>query len=117
MTRRKTARSKARAQTLAAKQARWSRRIGQWRDSGLSQRIFCKREGLALSTFQWWRQRLAGVAGAAQPPTFLPIEPTPPAAATGAAGVVHVELADGVRVRLEGEAAWHAIAALVRRLA
>ena len=109
--------SKRRAQTLAAKQARWSRRVRRWRDSGLSQRIFCEREGLALSTFQWWRQRLAGGARAGQAPTFLPIEPTAPAAAMGPGAVVQVELADGVRVRLEGEAALHALAVLVRRLA
>jgi hypothetical protein len=115
MIRTKTAGRRARSQTLPAKQARWERRIRQWRDSGLSQRIFCQRKGLALSTFQWWRQRLAGAARAAQPPAFLPIEPKP--AAAGPAGVVHVELADGVRVRLEGEAALHAVAALVRRLA
>jgi hypothetical protein len=44
---------------LEAKQAYWDKRIAQWRDSGLSQRLFCESQGLALSTFQWWRKRLA----------------------------------------------------------
>src|SRR5512134_1456333 len=91
------------SEELEAKQAYWDKRIAQWRDSGLSQRVFCETQGLALSTFQWWRKRLA--AGGGAQPSFLPIEFKVAAAAAGAAAVVHVELKSGTRLRLEGEAA------------
>lgn len=98
---------------LEAKQAYWDKRIAQWRDSGLSQQVFCQTQGLALSTFQWWRKRLA--ESPSGQPRFLPIELK--AAASGcAAAVVQVELKSGTRVRLEGEAALRAVAALVRRV-
>ena len=32
--------------------------ISMWRESGLSQGAFCKREGISRSTFQHWRKRL-----------------------------------------------------------
>ena len=98
---------------LEAKQAYWDKRMAQWRDSGLSQRVFCETQGLALSTFQWWRKRLA--ESPSGQPRFLPIELK--AAAPGAAvAVVHVELKSGTRLRLEGEAALRAVDALVRRV-
>lgn len=104
---------KAGSGELEAKQAYWDRRIAQWRDSGLSQRVFCESQGLALSTFQWWRKRLAESPSAQ--PRFLPIELKPAAAATAAA-MVQIELASGTRLRLEGEAALRAVDALVRRV-
>jgi hypothetical protein len=104
---------KAGSGELEAKQAYWDRRIGQWRDSGLSQRVFCETQGLALSTFQWWRKRLA--EGSRGQRNFLPIE-IKAAGPASAAAVVHVELKSGTRLRLEGEAALRAVAALVRRV-
>jgi hypothetical protein len=106
-------RRKAGSEELEAKQAYWDRRIAQWRDSGLSQRVFCESQGLALSTFQWWRKRLAESPSAQ--PRFLPIELKPAAAATVGA-TVQIELASGTRLRLEGEAALRAVDALVRRV-
>ena len=104
---------KAGSEELEAKQAYWDKRIAQWRDSGLSQRVFCETQGLALSTFQWWRKRLAEGPGAQ--PRFLPIELKAAAAATAAA-MVQIELTSGTRLRLEGEAALRAVDALVRRV-
>jgi len=40
-------------------QEAWRRSIEAWSGSGLSQAAFCERHDLALSTFQWWRRRLA----------------------------------------------------------
>ncbi len=36
----------------------WRRHIQEWQNSGLSQRDYCERAGLALSTFTLWRGRL-----------------------------------------------------------
>ena len=80
---------KAGSEELEAKQGYWDRHIAQWRDSGVSQRVFCESQGLALSTFQWWRKRLAESPSAQ--PRFLPIELKPAAAATAAA-MVQIEL-------------------------
>jgi hypothetical protein len=105
-------RTKTRVEDLKAKQADWERRIAAWQRSGLSQRLFCERRGMALSTFQWWRKRLAD--GQDGQPSFLPLALS---AARGAVeAVVHIELKSGTRLRLEGEAALRAVAALVRRV-
>lgn len=36
------------------KAADWEQRVRQWRESGLSQKEFCTRAGLSLSTLRWW---------------------------------------------------------------
>jgi hypothetical protein len=105
-------RTKTRVEALKAKQADWNKRIAAWQRSGLSQRLFCERQGLALSTFQWWRKRLA--EGQDGQPSFLPLALS--AAHGAAAAVVRIELESGTRLRLEGEAALRAVAALVRRV-
>lgn len=37
----------------------WEQIFAAFEHSGLSQTAFCRREGLALSTFQHWKRRLA----------------------------------------------------------
>lgn len=39
----------------------WSRLLERFEGGGQSHREFCEREGLALSTFQWWRRKLGAV--------------------------------------------------------
>lgn len=41
----------------ARKAVAWRRRMLQWQRSGLSQSAFCRRHGLAIATFQYWRKR------------------------------------------------------------
>ena len=36
----------------------WQLLIGRWERSGQGQQRFCEREGVAVSTFQYWRRRL-----------------------------------------------------------
>jgi len=94
------------------KQAYWKKSIDAWKRSGSSQREFCAKRGLALSTFQWWRAKLrrAEVQPAA---AFLPltVHSTP-----GVAALIEVELRSKTRLRLEGEAALRALDALVARI-
>jgi hypothetical protein len=49
-------------QTILAdeKERGWRRHIDTWQRSGQSQRTYCERNGLALSTFHLWRRRLCG---------------------------------------------------------
>jgi len=37
----------------------WRERIKHQRESGLTQKGYCHKRGLALSTFRYWKQRLA----------------------------------------------------------
>jgi hypothetical protein len=98
-----------------AKRARWSTRIAQWEGSGLSQREFCANHGLVLSTFQWWRRRLADVGQRTSDAVFVPLAMNPQPV-TSATSVVEVELRSGTRLRFEGEAAQLAVRSLVRRV-
>ena len=56
--------------------AQWHTLIQQWQRSELSQAQFCRERGLALSTFQLWRRRLANSAGVA-----ADVSEAPPASA------------------------------------
>ena len=40
-------------------QSEWRALLSAFAGSGLSQKKFCEREGLAVSTFQYWKRRLA----------------------------------------------------------
>ena len=40
-------------------EAQWQAILSAFAGSGLSQKAFCEREGLAVSTFQYWKRRLA----------------------------------------------------------
>ena len=86
----------------SAKGRYWGRRIGEWQCSGQSQRVFCARHGLALSTFQWWRMRLRRTTLGAPASGFVPLPLIEPARAA-----VQIEL------RVQGRAfAWKENAAI-----
>ena len=102
-------------EVAAGKRARWTQQLGEWKRSGQTQRVFCAEHGLALSTFQRWRARLAGAArGAKGSASFLPIALGADRSAGGA--VIEIELRTRTRVRLEGEAALRAVDRLVSRI-
>jgi hypothetical protein len=42
----------------ASKFRDWTRHIKNWEASGLSQRAYCEREGLKISTFDYWRRQI-----------------------------------------------------------
>jgi hypothetical protein len=37
----------------------WRERIKEWRESGLTQRLYCRKAGLPLATFGFWKRRLS----------------------------------------------------------
>ena len=45
-----------------ADRAEWSRRVEEWRRSGLDLRAFAERASLSLRTLSWWRWRLESEA-------------------------------------------------------
>lgn len=96
-------------QARARKSRMWQGHVDGWQQSGLSQRNYCQRHGLAVSTFQLWRRRLVAERVSSRPgclelvpvPNVLPSEP---AVQSGSAAIVvcvgqyRVEVADGARV-------------------
>jgi len=94
---------------VATKRAYWGQRIREWERSGQSQKVFCAKHGLVLSTFQWWCAQRKRRKAAKTVTPFLPI-------AMHAASVVEVELRSRTRIRFEGEAALQAVAQLTARV-
>ena len=90
----------------------WERRIEAWQRSGLSQREFCAKRGLALSTFQWWRAKLRRAEATGTVAPFVPLTLSAPAPAAA----IEVELRSKTRLRLEGEAALRALETVVTRI-
>jgi hypothetical protein len=91
----------------------WEKRIDAWEHSGQSQRVFCAKRGLALSTFQWWRAKLRQGKVASSSAPFLPL-----ALATAPSGgaSIEVELRSKTRLRLEGEAALRSLDSLLAKI-
>lgn len=46
---------------MADRAKRWRRLVAAWARSGLSQSEFCRRRGVKLGAFGWWKRRLKGV--------------------------------------------------------
>ena len=40
-------------------EAEWREILAQWKQSGLSRNVFCKRAGIAKASFDKWKQRLS----------------------------------------------------------
>ncbi len=57
------------------KQTLWTKRIADWKSSGLSQGVFCEQHGLTYTTFVYWRGRLKKheARGDATPVNFFPV--------------------------------------------
>jgi len=111
-------------------ESEWRRWFDLHSTSGLSQPAFCRRHGLALSTFTAWRRRLfkgqvrktQGSRKAAvlpAPAGFIAVTPGAPASSRPAsvqAGEAIEICVDGLQMRLGGEAGARVMAALLRRL-
>ena len=93
------------------KWANWKKHVSEWERSGQTQRTFCAKRDLAVSTFQWWRAKLRRAEPAVSGAPFLPL--TLNAAMPGAGAAIEVELRSKTRLRLEGEAALRAVDRLV----
>ena len=81
----------------------WWRRLARYEQWDGTVAAFCLREGVSTVAFYQWRRKLAGdVSGersaSDEPPSFLPVRIT-------AAERIEIELPNGVRVRVPGDAA------------
>jgi putative transposase len=90
--------------------AQWRALVAAFEQSSLSRRAFCARQGVSVSTFDWWRKRLniesGGLPVACADSDALFVELSAPLAATGAAHAapvawdVELELGTGMVLRL-----------------
>lgn len=51
----------------------WRGRIEKWAGTGLTQAEFCRREGLSLPSFSWWKWELTRRDRIKSQPAFLPV--------------------------------------------
>lgn len=92
--------------------AEWSALIERQAESGLSQRDFCVTEGLAVSTFTYWKRKL-GKSPITKPrleadrPLFTPVLEMPASAETpadkepsGSSWSIDLDLGDGLRLTI-----------------
>ena len=88
----------------------WSELIDRQGASGLSQRDFCAAEGLAVSTFAYWKRKLAGSLvskplSEVDRPLFTPIQALPdsvpcPDDASSGGWAIDLDLGDGLRLTI-----------------
>ena len=75
----------------------WTKILRRFDSTGLSPREYCRREGLPLSSFQRWRNRLGSDA------TAEFVEFTPPAKESTTSGwELEVSLPNGARLQFRG---------------
>lgn len=99
----------------SSKQALWLSRIGSWRRSGLSRRVWCDRQGVNVHTFDYWRRRLREVSVPSKRKARASLVPI---AVVPAAPLVALELVlpSGLRIRVPEGADAGRVAAWVRAL-
>ena len=76
----------------------WIEILKRFETSGLSVRDFCRREGLASSSFQRWRNRLGSAASA----EFVELVPAVHSSAASTSWSLDVSLPNGVCLRFQG---------------
>ena len=79
-------------------EAEWTEILRRFESSGVTQREFCRREGLALCSFQRWRRRLGSVAST----DFVELVPAVTPSEATLNWTLDVALPNGVCLRLRG---------------
>jgi len=89
---------KSRTGRVRRTEKQWTKILRRFESSGEGSRQFCRREGLALSSLQRWRQRL----GTTSATRFVELVPGGPAEATAMSWSLEVSLPHGVSLRFRG---------------
>ena len=76
----------------------WSEILRRFESSGLDRSEFCRREDVAVSSFQRWRHRLGSVAAA----EFVELVPTSSPSVPSSSWSLEVSLPNGVCLRFQG---------------
>lgn len=90
----------------------WQRWLSRWERSGLTQSEFCRRHGLKLANFAWWKRKLMSQVGSCRPQAALAkfVEVALPA---GRASGYEVVLSGGRVVRVPDEFEAEAVSRLI----
>ena len=73
----------------------WRATVSAWRASGLSVREYCRRHGVAESSFHFWRRELREREATSSPPTpttFVPVTVLPAAEPVASSATLAVEV-------------------------
>jgi len=89
---------KSRSNRTRRTKAQWTEILREFESSGVDSRGFCRREGLALSSFQRWRRQLGSVASSG----FVELVPAPRPSARPSSWSLDVSLPNGVGLRFQG---------------
>ena len=87
----------------AEKRAYWEKHLGDWKSSGLTQKDYCKREGLTYGSFKSWRSQLIEKTDFPAP-GFVEAAPVEPEKTSHNALVLQISLANGSRIGVTGQA-------------
>ncbi len=80
-------------------EAEWKGIVDSWSQSGLSHQAFCRREGIALSSFQRWRRK---VSHSGTPGSFVEIKQTAAAAGDAQGWQIEIDFPSGAVLRFRG---------------
>ena len=83
--------------------ANWEQHLKSWQSSGLTQKAYCIREGLAYSSFNKWRSRVQNKP-CPQTPSFIEATPVEPEKSPSNALVLQISLANGSRIGVSAQA-------------
>jgi hypothetical protein len=87
----------------AEKRVYWEKHLAAWKSSGLTQKDYCSREGLAYGSFKSWRGQLLEKA-CPQAPRFIEAQPVEPEKSLSNALVLQISLTNGSRIGVTGQA-------------
>ncbi len=89
---------KSRSHRTRRTKAQWTEILRRFESSRLDSREFCRRESLALSSFQRWHRRLGSVAAG----EFVDLVPTSSPSVPSASWLLDVTLPNGLCLRFQG---------------
>jgi hypothetical protein len=87
----------------AERRAHWEKQVSKWMQSGLTQKDYCKREGITYGSFKNWRSQLIDKAFL-QAPSFVEATPVEPEKSSSNALVLQISLANGSRIGVSAQA-------------
>jgi hypothetical protein len=97
--------------------AHWQRHVEAWRESGLSQADYCRKQGINPKTFSAWARRALPIdKNTPLDVVSVQVAPSPPAA-TAEAGAILLRLAHGAQLELSTAVSPRWLAELLRCLA
>ena len=81
---------------MGSKAAFWRRHLAAWRDSGLSQAAYCRRQDVSLPCFGYWRGKLDTVPA----PSAQALLPIVLSGMSRSVDRIEVDLPNGLQVHL-----------------